>query len=299
MVEEKTAPLQLQLQGMVAVGMNLTIIFRCFLQLTRRHKRNIRFALCTIIATLAIHRVFHYMFDHTSSELSQPNQTKLILVYTRFPYEPWGPKTVEEAQSYKFADWDGSPCEESRCQITFDRSLLNVSDAVLFHAVALSPRLDIEELTRMRLPAQRWVLYTKESPGVLPIAPRYNGLHFNWTATYRRDSDFFVPYGDYVSLEIQNNPVGKETRDDAGKITIRQKTKTGGVDVQTGNNINHARGKDKMAVFGTSQHCGGHRYAFVRALMKHVKVSELIKNVFWTSLIGADMHKGNCNFIHL
>jgi len=28
-----------------------------------------------------------------------------------------------------------------------------------------------------------------------------------------------------------------------------------------------------MAVFGTSQHCGGHRYAFVRALMKHVRVS--------------------------
>ena len=214
------------------------------------------------------------MYNHTSSELSQLNQTKLILVYTRFPYEPWGPKTVEEAKSYKFADWDGSPCEESRCQITFDKSLLKVSDAVLFHAGALSPRIDIDELTRNRLPAQRWVLYTKESPGVLPIGPRYNRLYLNWTATYRRDSDFFVPYGDYASLEIQNKPVGEETRDDAGKIAISQRTKTGSVvDEQIDNSINYARGKDKMAVFGTSQHCGGHRYALVRALMKHLKVS--------------------------
>ena len=66
----------------------------------------------------------------------------------------------------------------------------------------------------------------------------------------------------------------KRLADDAGKIAISQRTKTDGiVDVQIGNSINYARGKDKMAVFGTSQHCGGHRYAFVRALMKHVRVS--------------------------
>lgn len=38
----------------------------------------------------------------TSSELSQLIQTKLISVYTPFPYEPWGPKNAEEAKSYKF-----------------------------------------------------------------------------------------------------------------------------------------------------------------------------------------------------
>lgn len=162
---------------------------------------------CSIEFSIICMMIIH----DTSSELSQLIQTKLILVYTPFPYEPWGPKNAEEAKSYKFADWDGTPCEESRCQITFDRSLLNVSDAVLFHAVAFSPRLDIEQLTRNRLPAQRWVLYSKESPGVLSIGPRYNGLYINWTATYRRDSDLFVPYGYYASLKIQNKPVGEET----------------------------------------------------------------------------------------
>ncbi|KAL9982709.1 hypothetical protein ACROYT_G004786 [Oculina patagonica] len=254
---------------MDAVRKKLEAISCCFYQLTRRQKRCIRFVLYTIFLTLAFHRLFYYMYegDDTTTELLQSNQTKLILVYIPFPYEPWGPKNAKEAKSYKFADWDGTPCEESRCQITFDKGLLNVSDAVLFHAGALSPQLDIEKLTRNRLPGQRWVMYIKECPGVVPIAPRYNALYFNWTATYRRDSDFYVPYGAYASLETQNRPSSDE-------VSSYQRTKTDDVlEEHSVQKVNYARGKDKMAVFGTSQHCGGYRYEFVRALMKHVEVN--------------------------
>lgn len=245
------------------------VISCAFFQLTRRQKRNVRFVFYTIFLTLVFHRVFHYMYDGdvTSTKWLHINRTKLILVYTPFPYEPWGPRTAEEARNYKFADWDGTPCEESRCQITFDKGLFNVSNAVLFHAVALSPQLDMEELTRKRLPTQRWVLYSKECPGVVPIGPRYNGLYINWTATYRRDSDFYVPYGAYAPLETQNRLTGD-------KVPSNQRTKTDDILVaQSEEKVNYAQGKDKMAAFGTSQHCGGHRFAFVRALMKHVEVN--------------------------
>ncbi|KAJ7390337.1 alpha-(1-_3)-fucosyltransferase [Desmophyllum pertusum] len=212
------------------------------------------------------------MLDGSTPSL-QLHQTKLILVFTPFPYEPWGPRNPEEAKSYKFADWDGTPCEESRCQITFDKGLLNISNAVLFHAGGLSQKIDIEEITRNRLSPQRWIFYTKECPGVLPIGPRYDGM-YNWTATYRLDSDLFVPYGSYAPLELQAKPAGEDAIDHVDKVSSNQRTQPDDVSEELyDKNVNYARGKDKMAAFGTSQHCGGHRFAFVRALMKHVEVS--------------------------
>lgn len=201
---------------MDAFRAKLRVVSRCFFQLTRRHKRNIRYVLCTIVVTLVFHRVFHYMHDDYpwyKLWIVSANTNKADFGVHSVPLRTVGSKKCWRSEKLQIssADWDGTPCEESRCQITFDRSLLNVSDAVLFHAVAFSPRLDIEQLTRNRLPVQRWVLYSKESPGVLSIGPRYNGLYINWTATYRRDSDLFVPYGYYASLKIQNKPVGGET----------------------------------------------------------------------------------------
>ena len=206
----------------------------------------------------------------TSPEVLQLNreeqeETKLVLMYTPYPYEPWGPKNSKEAESYVFSDWDGTPCEESRCQITFDKNLLNISDAVLVHAIAVPRKLNIEEITRNRPSAQRWVFYVKESPGTLLMGSRFDGI-FNWTATYRRDSDFFVPYGSYASLK-DGKPAGADTTED-------KRPKTPDVsEAQRKVGVNYAQGKDKMAAFGVSNHCGGLRFAFIRALMKHVEVN--------------------------
>ena len=120
---------------------------RALCSLTRRQKRNIRICLSVIVITLAFYRILYYKKDET--------QRKLILVYTPHPSEPWGPRTAEEANSYKFSDWDGTPCEENRCQITFDKSLRNFSDAVLIHVG--HPNFNIEEAKKNRPPKQRWV----------------------------------------------------------------------------------------------------------------------------------------------
>ena len=168
---------------------------------------------------------------------------KLILVYTKFPHEPWVP-TIEEADDYEFTDWDGAPCEERRCEVTYDKGLLNSSDAVLVHGIARKP--SVEEMTANRPARQRWVFYVKESPTTWHSAPPHFDGMFNWTATYRKDSDFFVPYGAYA--EAEPTASGEEA-------------------------CNFALNRDKMAAFGVSSHCGGQRFAFVRALMKHIPVS--------------------------
>jgi len=211
--------------------------------LTRRTKRNIRICLVAIVMALAFYRIFCYKQEET--------QRKLILVYTPYPSEPWGPRNAEEAESYKFTDWDGTPCKENRCQITFDKSLRNFSDAVLVHVG--HPKFKIDDAKSNRPSSQRWVLYTKESPGVFPIGDIADGV-FNWTATYRRDSDFFVPYGSYSPLKIPSKSAVVE---------------------QPNENVNFAKGKDKMATFGVSNHCNerGFRFSYVRALLKHIPIS--------------------------
>ena len=251
----------------------------CYIfDLTRRQKRKLWFCFYTILMALAFFRIFCYIQDNqvrgidvTSPDVFPLNPTKLILVYTPYPFEPWGPKNAKEAKSYKFTDWDGTPCEETRCQITFDKTLRNVSDAVLVHYQgSFNPSFNIEEIKRLNRPyAQRWVLYTKECPGVGPMGSQADGA-YNWTATYRRDSDFFVPYGSYAPMEIKNGAV--DITEDGE--TSDQKTEPA-AEVQPDNTLNYARGKDKMVTFGVSRHCAlrGPRFAFVRALMKHMEVS--------------------------
>ncbi|XP_078357846.1 3-galactosyl-N-acetylglucosaminide 4-alpha-L-fucosyltransferase FUT3-like [Oculina patagonica] len=259
-------------------------LFFCLFLLSRRQKRNIRVCFGTIFILFACYGIFYYSqekqargLDVTSPKLKG---TKLILVYTPQFFKPLGPGNAKEAQGYKFTDWDGIPCEESRCQITFDKGLRNVSDAVLVHLAAIyRATFDIEEAKRNRPSAQRWVFYARESPGVEAVGPQADGV-FNWTATYRQDSDFFVPYGYYATLKVQHKPAAHHVTDD--EVTSDQRTKTTkDFKAQPDENVNYARGKDKMVTFGVSNHCGRQRFEFVRALMKHVEISLFGKCATW------------------
>lgn len=110
---------------------------------------------------------------------------KLILLWTSF-----------------FDYWDYLPREHFKkctrcrnCRVTTDRSKLLESDAVIFHARDMS----VIDMPPVRLPQQRWVFYCLESP---PYSD-FPGLQhtqnmFNWTMTYRADSDIASPYG-YIS----------------------------------------------------------------------------------------------------
>ncbi|XP_013921301.1 PREDICTED: alpha-(1,3)-fucosyltransferase 4-like [Thamnophis sirtalis] len=85
----------------------------------------------------------------------------------------------------------------SACSLSTNRSLLPQAHAVLFHHRDLQSH-GLAQLPRQRPRDQRWVWMNFESPSHTGGLRDLGGL-FNWTMSYRADSDVFVPYG-YLQL---------------------------------------------------------------------------------------------------
>ncbi|GFY63619.1 alpha-(1,3)-fucosyltransferase C [Trichonephila inaurata madagascariensis] len=118
--------------------------------------------------------------ETTCHSFSMQN-SKLILLWTPF-FGYWGYFPSENFQH----------CDCRNCEVTTDRSRLSESDAVIFHARDMS----LSDLPSIRYPHQRWVFYCLESP---PYSD-FPGLQhmknmFNWTMTYRTNSDIVTQYG--------------------------------------------------------------------------------------------------------
>lgn len=140
-------------------------------------------------------------------------------------------------------------CSVRNCVLSTDDSKVNESDAVLFH---LHQTKGPHALPKYHPPSQTWIFFTDESPMHTFLLSRrytmkdYDGL-FNWSMTYRSDSDVPVPYGRTVPLTPEEE-VFFEAKDFA-------RLKTRGV-----------------AILGSN--CGGqnHRWDYVRELQKHMMV---------------------------
>ncbi|KAM3911252.1 alpha-(1,3)-fucosyltransferase 7 [Leptodactylus fuscus] len=101
---------------------------------------------------------------------------------------------------YKPLNLSGDVCLNiyniKNCRLTDDRNMFNQSDVVVFHHKELSSGTH-------RMPAgprparQMWVWAALESPSNVKGLSKWNNT-FNWTLTYREDSDIFVPYGQMV-----------------------------------------------------------------------------------------------------
>ncbi|XP_063791614.1 alpha-(1,3)-fucosyltransferase 7 [Pseudophryne corroboree] len=98
----------------------------------------------------------------------------------------------------------GDVCAElyniKNCRLTADRNIYNHSDVVVFHHKELGKN-GCEMPSQSRPAKQMWVWANLESPS------NTNGLEklsnvFNWTLTYREDSDIFVPYGQLVPKPV-------------------------------------------------------------------------------------------------
>ena len=96
-------------------------------------------------------------------------------------------------------------CKYQNCRVTYDQSYLFISDVVIFHARNI-PSTDLLKAisTKFYRPkTQRWIYFTSETPkntefGIIP----YNGF-FNWTMSYKIDSDVFLPYLQYRKLGVR------------------------------------------------------------------------------------------------
>lgn len=133
------------------------------------------------------------------------------------------------------------PCPE-RCYIANDRRLLYSSDAVVFYGNDVSG----DDLPKMRAPCQKWVYWSLDSPKPSKIKGFEN--LFNWTMTYRSDSDIVYNQG-----SVLKESSGREYSKSALEHTWR--------------------GKSKMAAWAPKkcQTTGG-REKFVKELQNHMTV---------------------------
>ncbi|XP_032223447.1 alpha-(1,3)-fucosyltransferase C-like [Nematostella vectensis] len=171
--------------------------------------------------------------------LEKPTRRKLILAYTPFfGSSPW---PMFDNTTFNSFLWEKG-CPMYNCDFTCDKKYLNVSDAVLFHGRDMTPLAELRSLMNRKSPHQRWVFYLRENPiNTFLNLPQYNGI-FNWTMTYRTDSDIYVPGGVYY--RVPTNMTGNE---------------------------NYAKGKDKLIYWPVSN-CGNSRDNIAKKLSEFVQV---------------------------
>ena len=165
------------------------------------------------------------------------NNTKTILFYTPwFGLKPW----PEEL--------DLSNCPEKKCKLTYNVSVIGKSDLIIFHAPDIPrfvSRKELQQIQTYRYSSQRMALLSSESPQTVPldniVIP--DGF-FNWTITFKKDSDFHVPYGSYVRLPSAESPA-----------TL----------------IDFAASKSKFVMW-TVSHCGTIRETYVKKLLNYINV---------------------------
>ncbi|XP_063915585.1 alpha-(1,3)-fucosyltransferase 7-like [Zophobas morio] len=156
-------------------------------------------------------------------------------------------KTIENRHLKRFGKEEFDPfedCSVRNCEITYEDAALTTADLVIFHL----HRMKKDDLPKKRGPKEQiWAFLTDESPNHTFLnknnLTNYNGL-FNWSMTYRMDSDIPVPYGRTI---LRQTPL-----DDTFTINKR---------------------KDVLvAILGSN--CGGKnkRWDYVKELKKHIAV---------------------------
>lgn len=181
------------------------------------------------------------------SNIKNKNVSKLVLVYTPiFGNLPWPNSYLRSTKL--LSQNDGKPCEKT-CFLTYNKSDLAKSDAVLFHHRDLPSRTKFDLINQERNSQQRWIYYGQESPqNVYGNLSHLNGI-FNWTVTYGRDSDVVRPYGTYGNITAQINDTAFEQ-------------------VQR----NYSTGKDGLVAWIIS-HCGTTRDKIVSKLSELLPIS--------------------------
>ena len=150
--------------------------------------------------------------------------------------------------AYNFTDVDGTQCPVSNCEVTYNRSRLDESDAVLFDGRIIH-EFDIKHLEEMRGRSRQqiWLWMMHESPQFTYYnVSDFDGF-FNWSMTYRPSSDIYAPYFGITRLR-EGDPK-----------THSKKRK------------NFADNKDKK-VLAIISHCTDYRMNMIRKLKQFIDV---------------------------
>ena len=166
---------------------------------------------------------------------------KLILFYTKFFNGPWTdfPQVGSLSSPILNEKFSFEQCEFSKCELTYNKNLVSEASAVGFHAGDITA-----SVPTVRKPHQIWFYYVLESPLNVKSDKKALNNKFNWTMSYRRDSEIHVPYGSYT-LRTHNRKIYKS----------------------------YAEGKSEFAVWMVSNCRSYERNEYVRSLRRYVPVT--------------------------
>ena len=135
------------------------------------------------------------------------SRNKVILIWTMWFHlrGTWGeiPEGILSCAQYNI---------NVSCRITYNKDEYEHSDLVVFHGRGRDFTLDNLPDVSKRSPHQRWVYYLREPPtrsGLLnnpTLGKHLNGL-FNWTMTYKLDSDIDFRLGRIVPGEFPDKHI--------------------------------------------------------------------------------------------
>ena len=172
-----------------------------------------------------------------------PPKNRLILFYTPFFTGHWldYPRLGPLRPPIFDGTFSFQECEVPWCEATYDKNRISEASAVGFHARDI-PTSFVFPLKRSA--QQIWFYYVMENP--LNVAMNYSTLNnqFNWTMSYRRNSEIHIPYGGY---RLKRNPLIS--------------------------NKSYAKDKTRFAVWMASNCVSGERNDYVTSLMSHIPVT--------------------------
>eukprot|EP00794_Sanderia_malayensis_P000126 gene126-737_t len=167
--------------------------------------------------------------------------TKIILLYTGLFFHAWWWNNKEEdLHRYTHA----KKCKVRNCYFTYNKNAFGIADAVVFHGVDINNPICYRVISEKRPKGQKWILFMHESPVYTFDLEPYNGL-FNWTMTYMRNSEIYVPYFSFEKLS------SRDKRPEKG--------------------FNFAAGKTGKVVWVAS-HCGLLRDSYAMELSRYIEV---------------------------
>ena len=189
----------------------------------------------------------HYSGEELDWQARYNDKTKVILLYTTwFRRKVWKYTFTGTQLHTHFEECPG----HKNCLATYNRTRLQTAHAVLFHGSDIElernryyPASKLIKLRQTVPKRQKWVYLSHEKPlADASIYAPYDGL-FNWTATFSRRSNVFIPY---VSYAKSSKPHGEKR--------------------------NFAEGKTKQVVWAVSN-CHLMREEYVLELQKYINVT--------------------------
>lgn len=158
-------------------------------------------------------------------------------------------------------------CNVNRCEIVYDRE---EADLIVFQ----NSDVHIEPSKRTR-EDQIWVAYFLESP-IHTFDKRFKRLNrgnhvFNWTASYRSDSDIVTPYSKFVVYDKSKNQTNHQNSEN--KVADLIGAKKYFVEFCSKKHKNLIKKKSgKVAWFASNCNAANNRLEYAKELSKHIQV---------------------------